>query len=124
MVLVLDDEAGIRRIGRRFLEGAGYGCVEAASIDAAIEILRTTNVIAGILDVRLPGEHSGLDMLVAFREIDEFKTTPILIMTGGVVTETEAADITKHGAFLFYKPDGFSAIIKFLDQLTGRNRSA
>jgi DNA-binding response OmpR family regulator len=123
MVLVLDDEPGIRRIGRRFLEAAGYGCVEAASIDAAIEILRTTKVIAAILDVRLPGEHSGLDMLVAFREIDEFKTIPILIMTGGAVTETEAADITKHRAFLFYKPEGFSAIINFLDQLTGRDRT-
>jgi DNA-binding NtrC family response regulator len=122
MVLVLDDEAGIRRIGRRFLEGAGYGCVEAGTIDAAIEILRTTKVIAAILDVRLPGAHSGLDMLVAFREIDEFENIPILIMTGGAVTETEAADIAKHRAHLFYKPDGFSAIISFLDQLTGRDR--
>ena len=119
---MLDDEPGIRRIGPRYLEAAGYGCVEAASIDAAIEILRTTKVIAAILDVRLPGEHSGLDMLVAFREIDEFKTIPILIMTGGAVTETEAADITRHRAFLFYKPEGFSAIINFLDQLTGRDR--
>jgi DNA-binding NtrC family response regulator len=123
MVLVLDDEAGIRRIGRRFLEAGGYGCVEAGTIDAAIEILRTTKVIAAILDVRLPGEHTGLDMLAAFREIDEFTAIPIVLMTGGVVTETEAADIAKHRAFLFYKPEGFTAIINFLDQLTGRDRS-
>lgn len=80
-------------------------------------------MIAAILDVRLPGEHSGLDMLAAFRELDEFKTIPILIMTGGAVSDAEAAAITKHRAFLFYKPEGFTTIINFLDQLTGRDRS-
>jgi len=58
MVLVLDDEAGIRRIGRRFLEGAGYGCVEAGTIDAAIEALRTTKVIAAILPVGTISVHT------------------------------------------------------------------
>jgi DNA-binding response OmpR family regulator len=122
-VLVLDDEAAVRDMGRRFLQQWGYKSVEAGSIDAAIEVLRTTEVIAAILDVRLQGEHSGLDMLAAFRELDEFKTIPILIMTGGVLTEEEEASITKHRAFLFYKPEGFNTIISFLDQLTGRDRS-
>jgi DNA-binding NtrC family response regulator len=120
---VLDDEPQVRHMGRRFLQTWGYGCVEADSIDTAIEALRTTRVVAAILDVRLPGEHSGLDMLAAFRELDEFKTIPILIMTGGGVSDAEAAAITKHGAFLFYKPEGFTTIINFLDQLTGRERS-
>ncbi|MCM3880981.1 MAG: response regulator [Vicinamibacterales bacterium] len=110
-------------MGRRFLEKAGYGCVEADSIEAALEALRTTPVVAAILDVRLPGAHSGLDMLVAFREIEEFRTIPILIMTGSLLTEIEQATITKHRAVLFYKPEGFSTIVGFLDQLTGRDRS-
>jgi DNA-binding response OmpR family regulator len=121
--LVLDDEGSIREMGRRFLEKAGYGCVEADSVDAALEALRTTPVVAAILDVRLPGPHSGLDMLVAFREIEEFKAIPILIMTGSVLTEIEQATVTKHRAVLFYKPEGFSTIVGFLDQLTGRDRS-
>jgi DNA-binding response OmpR family regulator len=54
MVLVLDDEAPVREMGRRFLEKWGYGCVEADGIDAALEALRTTTVVAAILDVRLP----------------------------------------------------------------------
>jgi DNA-binding NtrC family response regulator len=123
IVLVMDDESSIRQMGRRVLEASGYGCVEAESIDAAIDVLRTNAVVAAILDVRLPGEHSGLDMLAAFREIDEFKAIPILIMTGGLLTEQEEAAITKHRAFLFYKPEGFTTIINFLDQLTGRDRS-
>jgi DNA-binding response OmpR family regulator len=123
IVLVMDDESAIREMGRRVLEAWGYRCVEADSIDSAIDVLRTNAVVAAILDVRLPGEHSGLDMLAAFRELDEFKTIPILIMTGGLLSEQEEAAITKHRAFLFYKPEGFTTIINFLDQLTGRDRS-
>ena len=122
-MLVLDAEAPIREMGRRFLQQWGYNAVEADSIDTAIDIVRKTEVIAAILDVRLKGEHSGLDMLAAFRELDEFKTLPILIMTGGVLTKEEEESITKHRAFLFYKPEGFNTIISFLDQLTGRDRN-
>lgn len=122
-VLVLDDDKMIREMGRRFLQKWGYRCVEADGIDAALEVLRTTPVVAAILDVHLPGAHSGLDMLVAFREFDEFKSIPILIMTGGALSETEQALITQHRAALFYKPEGFNTIIGFLDQLTGQDRS-
>ena len=123
LVLILDDEPSVRAMGRRFLEKSGYGCVEAATIDAAVDILQQTNVIAAILDVRLPGEHTGLDLLAAFRTIDDLKAIPILIMTGSILTEAEETAITKHRAFLFYKPEGFTTIISFLDQLTGRDRS-
>jgi two-component system response regulator MprA len=123
MVLVLDDEPSVREIGRRLLRASGYGCVEAESIDHAIEVLRTTSVIAAILDVRLPGAHTGLDLLTAVRQQDEFSQIPVLIMTGSVLSATEEAAISKQRAFLFYKPEGFQSIVRFLDQLTGRDRS-
>ena len=37
IVLVMDDESSIREMGRRVLEAWGYGCVEADSIDSAID---------------------------------------------------------------------------------------
>ena len=49
-VLVLDDEATMREVGRRFLQAFGYECVEAESVERAVEILRTTSVDAAILD--------------------------------------------------------------------------
>jgi CheY-like chemotaxis protein len=123
-VLVLDDEATVRETGRRFLQAWGYACVEADSIDHALEMLRTTSVDAAILDVRLPGERrSGLDLLTAFRQRTELAEIPVLIMTGGVLSHDEEAAITRQRGFLFYKPEGFSAIVNFLDQLTGRDRS-
>lgn len=44
-------------------------------------------------------------------------------MTGNILTPTEEAAVTRQHGYLFYKPEGFCTIVKFLDQLTGRNRS-
>jgi hypothetical protein len=35
----------------------------------------------------------------------------------------ERLAITKQKGFVFFKPEGFSTIVHFLDQLTGRDRS-
>lgn len=122
-VLVLDDEPPVRETGRRFLQAWGYGCVEAESIEHALEVLRTTAIDAAILDIRLPGPCSGLDLLAAFRRRADLSQIPVLIMTGSILTRAEEAAITRQGGYLFYKPEGFSTIVNFLDQLTGRDRS-
>ena len=121
-VLVLDDEPMVRETGRRYLRAFGYACVEADSVERAIEIVRTTPVDAAILDVRLPGQQTGLDLLTTFRQQAELSQIPVLIMTGGVLTDAEEASITRQRGFLFYKPEGFDTIVNFLDRLTGRDR--
>src|SRR5262245_11378617 len=123
IVLIVDDEPLVRETGGRFLRANGYACVEAETVDAAVELLRTTSVDAAILDVRLPGQKSGLDLLTTFRQQTGLTDIPILIMTGSVLTPEEETSITKRRAYLFYKPEGFDTIVKFLDQLTGRDQS-
>jgi DNA-binding response OmpR family regulator len=120
-VLLVDDEPMVRETGRRYLTRAGYTCIEAESIHRAVALISHTTVQAAILDVRLPGHVSGLDLLEAFREQSGLAEIPVLIMTGGVLTPEEETSIARQRAFLFYKPEGFGAIVKFLDQLTGRH---
>jgi DNA-binding response OmpR family regulator len=122
-VLVLGDEPTVRETGRHFLRVCGYGCVEAESVERALEIVRTTTVDAAILDVRLLGPLSGLDLLAAFREQAALSQIPVFIMTGGVLSDAEEASVTRQRGFLFYKPEGFDTIVNFLDRLTGRDRS-
>ena len=123
-VLVLDDEPFVRHAARRFLKGSGYACVEAETVDAAIELLRTTPVIAAMLDMRLPDGRTGLDVLTDLRRIPEFQEIPVLIVTGSILTEAEKLAITKQRGFVFFKPEGFSIIVNFLDRLTGRDHSS
>ncbi len=120
-VLLVDDEPIIRETGRRFLNRGGYQCLEADSIQRAVMLIATTPVDAAILDIRLPGHVTGLDLLVSFREQSGLADIPVLIMTGSILTDEEQASITRQRAFLFYKPEGFGTIVKFLDQLTGRD---
>jgi CheY-like chemotaxis protein len=122
-VLLLDDEPTIRETARHFLSLCGYRCVEADSIQKASEILKTAPVEAAILDVRLSHDESGLEFLKQFRQHEELSHVPVLIMTGSILTPEEEAAITRQRAVLFYKPEGLDNIVKFLDQLTGRDRS-
>jgi CheY-like chemotaxis protein len=122
-VLVLDDEPIVRQAARRFLKGSGYGCVEADTVDGAIELLRTTRVIAAMLDMRLPEGRTGLDVLTDLRRLPEFREIPVLIVTGSILTDAEVAAIAKLRGFVFFKPEGFSTIVNFLDRLTGRDTS-
>jgi CheY-like chemotaxis protein len=121
-VLILDDEPTVRETGRRFLQMCGYQCLEAESIERANAMLADTIVDAAILDVRLPGQVTGLDLLASFRRQPRLSNIPVLIMTGSILTPEEETSITRQRAFLFYKPEGFDTIVKFLDQLTGRDQ--
>jgi DNA-binding response OmpR family regulator len=123
VVLVVDDEAGVRETLSRYLDRWGYRAIAAASLEAAGEVLQTTPVEALILDVRLPGAASGIDLLLRARKRVETASVPILIMTGSILTEEEERLITSQRAHLFHKPEGFATIVSFLDQLTGRDRS-
>jgi CheY-like chemotaxis protein len=122
-VLVLDDEPVIRQAARRFLNGSGYAVVEAETVDTAIGVLRTTRVVAAMLDMRLPDGRTGLDVLTGLRRIPEFRDIPVLIVTGSFLTDAEVAAVARQRGFVFFKPEGFSTIVNFLDRLTGRDTS-
>jgi len=117
----MDDEPLIREAARRFLSASGYNCVEAESVDAAIRAVRGTPVIAAMLDMRLPDGRTGLDVLTGLRKIPELHDIPILIVTGSALSDGEVAAIAKQRGFVFFKPEGFSTIVDFLDRLTGRD---
>lgn len=122
-VLVLDDEPFVRHAARRFLKASGYGCVESDTVEGAVELLHTTPVIAAMLDMRLPDGRTGLDVLTDLRQVFEFRDIPVLIVTGSILTDGEKAAIAKLRGFVFFKPEGFSTIVNFLDRLTGRDHS-
>lgn len=82
-VLVIDDEAEVRKIVRLALEKNGYDVVEAEDGEKAIETIRSgdnpllTDVI--ICDVRMP-KINGVEAVAFFRE--QFPSVPIIVLTG------------------------------------------
>ena len=120
-VLVLDDEPGVRTSMAQLLQLHGYGAVTAGTLDEARALLGTTSIQALIVDVGLKSGGTGLDLVTAIRENREFDKAPILVLTGGLLTSSEELLITRCRAFLFYKPEGFDTLVRFLDELTGRD---
>ena len=122
IVLVLDDDEGVRTSMAGLLQIYGYGAVTASTVNEARTLLGNTSIQALILDVGLKDGGTGLDLLRTIRERPEFDKAPVLILTGGVLSRSEETLITRSRAFLFYKPEGFDTLVRFLDDLTGRDR--
>ena len=76
-ILVVDDEAQIRRVLRSTLSFRGYTISEATSGEEAVELIRKHKPDLILLDVNLPGM-SGVETC---REIRRSSDTPIIMLT-------------------------------------------
>src|SRR5689334_3070283 len=96
-VLLVDDDAAIRRQLRGMLEDEGHAVAEAPSAAGAYEALERSRFDAVLLDLRMPGEH-GLDALVRLRE--QAPDTAVIIVSGESTLEN-ALKAGQRGAFDF-----------------------
>lgn len=96
-LLIVDDEANIRRMLRALLESEGYRVREAESAEAGIEAVREAPPEVVLLDLALPGM-SGLEALPIL-----FETAPGMpvVMMSGQATLSDAVKATRLGAFHF-----------------------
>lgn len=80
-VLLVEDDASVRRVTRLILEGAGYLVLEAPSAEVAEQVIarRRARIDLVLSDVVLPGR-SGVDLYRAIRA--ETRTVPVLLMSG------------------------------------------
>ena len=70
-ILVVDDEANLRRTLRTVLESMKHRVSEAATQAQALEALSSSKIDLALLDLRL-GLESGLDVLVALLRPEKF----------------------------------------------------
>lgn len=94
-ILVVDDDADIRRAFRRSLERDDLRVVEAGSGDEAIKQIATERPAVVVMDIRM-GTTNGLDTLRKLRELDP--KLLVIMMTAYGTTQT-AIEAMKLGAF-------------------------
>jgi two-component system nitrogen regulation response regulator NtrX len=98
-ILVIDDEANIRKSLKMILEYEGYEFLEAANGDDGLRKLdETFGVDIILLDIKMPGGMDGLEVL---KEIKKKPYSPEVIMISGQGTIQTAVEATKSGAFEF-----------------------
>ncbi len=96
-VLIVDDEANLRRMLRALLEEEGHEVVEAGSAEEGLALLEEHRPETILLDLALPGA-SGLDSLPKFQ--NQLAGAPVIMMSGEA-TLSDAARATREGAFHF-----------------------
>jgi len=79
-VLVIDDDAIIRRLIKRFLTGHGFKVRTAPNGDSGLALARKINPSLITLDVMMPGV-DGWTSLQQFKNDEKLKNTPIAMVT-------------------------------------------
>ena len=85
-VLVVDDDAAMRRFLCEYLDRRGCAGVALPTAEEALEQFRSDRPDAVLLDVILPGGMDGLEALAAFRRID--RDVPVIVISGHGRTAT------------------------------------
>jgi DNA-binding NtrC family response regulator len=96
-ILVVDDEASVRRLLSAILEDRGYEVVEATGVAEARKALGCREIHVVLTDQRMQ-DGQGLEVLAAARESDP--NIPVVFLTG-VATVELAVDAMRSGAFDF-----------------------
>lgn len=100
-VLVVDDEADVRRALRAALEGWGYEVDEAASGEEALSRLTTRRYSLLLLDLRMPG----MDGVTVMERVRLSRPNlPIIILTGYATLESAIAAVRCSAADYLLKP--------------------
>ncbi len=118
-ILVVDDEAAIRRTLREILEYEDWAVTEAADGEAALRALRSSPFDVVLLDVKMPGL-DGLEVLAAMGK--EGLGVPTVMISGHGNIET-AVEATKLGAFDFVeKPPDLNRLLVTLRNAMDRGQ--
>ena len=97
-VLIVDDEANIRRMLAALLKAEGFEPEEAANGNAALLSLDQLHPDAILLDLQMPPGPDGLETLQQMRERDN---STLVIMMSGKAQLNDAVRAIKLGAFQF-----------------------
>lgn len=118
-ILVVDDEAAIRRTLREILEYEDYAVDEAEDGEVAIEKLKTERYDVVLLDVKMP-KKDGIEVLEAMSSMQV--DVPVVMISGHGTIET-AVEATKLGAFDFLeKPPDLNRLLLTLRNAMDRSQ--
>ncbi len=114
-ILLADDDADIREVGRVLLEGEGYEVVEAVDGNEAVT-LASPEIDLYILDIMMPGK-SGYQ---ACREIRAVSSAPILFLTARSQDSDKAMGFSSGADDYLAKPFSYTELLARVKALLRR----
>ncbi|HUC36904.1 MAG TPA: ATP-binding protein [Acidimicrobiales bacterium] len=102
MILVVEDEAGVRSACRRILERAGFGVIEANDGVDALAKLNGLRIDLLLTDVVMPGGMTGRDLAA---QVDHLRPgVPVLFMSGYNADAIATRGVLEPGITVVEKP--------------------
>jgi putative two-component system response regulator len=118
-ILIVDDEAGIRRAVRKGLSSVGYQCQELGDPVEALNFIQVNDTDLVILDINMPRK-SGRELLP---EIVTIYPGIAVIMSTAVIDPKTIIDCMKNGAQDYItKPFELQDIISSVEKVLGMKR--
>jgi two-component system nitrogen regulation response regulator NtrX len=100
LVLIADDEKGIRESVSMILRGEGYDVLEAQDGDHALELAKKHHPDLMLLDVKMPGK-TGLAVLGEVAKWPDSQAVPAVVVISAVASISSAVKAVKSGAYDF-----------------------
>ena len=98
-ILLVEDDAAIRRLTSCTLRHAGFNVVEACTADEGVARIGDITIDAIITDVEMPGTLDGYDL--AWRAHFQRTAAPVFVVSGSI--DSNRRDLPPHARF-FDKP--------------------
>lgn len=106
-ILIIDDQAPIRRVLREILENENYQVDDAGNGPDALQMVKEQEYDAILCDIKMP-DMDGMEVLDHVRESSN---VPVIMISGNS-TQNEVADAMKKGAFDFIsKPPDLNRLL-------------
>ncbi|GAB1484880.1 acetoacetate metabolism transcriptional regulator AtoC [Treponema sp.] len=109
-ILIADDEAGIRHGLSQLLRKEGYVVHTAEDVDSALLLSTSYKIDLAVLDIRLRGGKSGLELLEALRSGDG--DLPVIMITGYGSIDSAIQAMKFGAADYLLKPIENSALVE------------
>ncbi len=112
LILVVDDEAGIRDMLSLILRHRGYEVEAVGDLEAALEGMGRGRVSTALVDFFLPGV-SGMDGIRRIRAMDP--NLHLIVLTGAQLTAAELQEIEALDAQYQPKPFQIASLFQVLE---------
>ncbi len=120
-VLVVDDDAQLRRALTRLLTAAGHDVVGAEDGTTAVELIMARRFDVILSDIQMPNM-SGVDLLSIVRAYD--LDVPVILMTGAPTLETAMEAVSLGALQYLTKPIPNDTLVKAIERAAQLHRMA
>lgn len=121
MVLIIEDEAEIRRFVRRVLELEGYRVLQAEDGDDGMRLMRESGVSLVLLDLRLPGI-DGWEILAQMKGAAELSAIPAIVFSASAESLTRDRALSMGAADYLVKPISASRLKEAVNAVLQKGR--